>query len=576
MGQVIQNSSDIENRRRTQARIIATKFGVSKVQFRGMTFNKAHINDNGYETDTNGTPIEDSEYKLIEHDENGNPTGFQRQEWQYYIGVHKEKGISISKEQYDSLSDDERKNYKKVRYFDILDDNGDPVQRVFDDDAGYMKELLRDDIAIGDPINRRYLTELGVKHTENEQTGSLRRYHSTISAAMLETRYKEHDGTVTPMLTSQANNGYITTKGQFNIGSLQSLTVASKAGAFLTNDGRIIDEIADFIKAGTDDVLFAKYFPDADVMSYRNVNGIHLDGLRKAVDADGNEYWQEINHNDPNITLEDRKNLIRHKIIPKAAAKLVGLVDRKLTPGVIDNMKPDGAKALFSLAHTLGQMALDNAQQQNFEKRLNGDFNIFDNRNPEELRWLVNDYKKAIADLQNSGASKNDDTPPDDTPPDGGPSGGNNGGGRGGDGGSRTPSSPHGGPSGTQNQPNPYRRNGVDGIRRRKQRDRDARDRYYERNNYETVTTILDGFFSTISDYDSLANSLLTYFHETECLQPLEEECQELIDDYRYDDPAMSTSGVIDSIAHTSERIQERIDELHDEIFDLIKAAQFT
>lgn len=559
MGQVIQNSSDIENRRRTQARIIATKFGVSKVQFRGMTFNKAHISDNGYETDANGNVIEDSEYNLIEFDKDGKPTGYRRQEWQYYIGVHKEKGISISKEEYDALSDEERKDYKKVRYFDILNDEGDPVQRVFDDDAGYMKELLRDDIAIGDPINRRYLTELGVKHTDNESTGSLRRYHSTVTAAMLETRYKEHDGTVTPMLTSQANNGYITTKGQFNIGALQSLTVASKAGSFLTNDGVIINEISDFIKAAKDDVLFAKYFPDEDVASYRNVNGVHLDGWRKIVDAAGNESWLEINHNDPTLTLEEKKNLIRHKIIPKAAAKLVGLVDRKLTPGVIDNMKPDGLNALYNMVDTLGAMAIKNAQETKFEKRFNGDFDIFDSRDPDDLRYRVGDIKQRLASLLGDNG---------DTLPSSGinPRGGGHGGG-----GNHTPS-PRGGDSGT----NPYRRPGIKQVKQRKQRDEEALERYRQRNDRETIINNLNGYFETIYDYESLASQLLDYFHETECLQPLQYNCQDIIDAHRSDDSASSTLGAIQDITSTSERAHERIEDLRIDIMDLIEQAEFS
>lgn len=464
MGQVIVNSSMIENRRRSEARIIATKFGVSKTQMRGMTFDKAHINDNGYETDENGNVIEDTQYRLIEYDKDGNPTGYRRQNWQQYIAVHKKTNAEITKEEYDSMSAAEQDNYKKVRYFDILDDDKNPVQRVYEDDAGYMKELLRDDIAIGDPINRRYLTEIGVKHAEGESTGILRRYHSTISAAMLETKYKEHAAEVTPMITAQANAGYITSIGQYNIANLQSLSVASKAGSFLQNDAYAFNDWAELVQCAFDDDKFSEYFTDDDVKNYRNVNGVHLDGLRW---NEATQSWDEINHNDPNITLEDKKNCIKHKIIPKAAAKLVGMLNRDISPAVLDSMKPDNLKALRGLLNTLTELGVENFSEtraakdrfNNGESKLN---NIFDSSDPKILKSNVQAAQAYIDEiLGRSSYPDSDDTPPSgggggggsssddyDDPDDTDPDDGGGSGGGGGGGGPRRPSGGSGSSSG--------------------------------------------------------------------------------------------------------------------------------
>lgn len=501
MGQVIVNSSMIENRRRSEARIIATKFGVAKSQMRGMTFDKAHINDNGYETDENGNVIEDTQYRLIEYDKDGNPTGYRREKWQKYIAVHKTTGQEITKEEYDSMSASEQDLYKKVRYFDILDDKGDPVQRVFEDDAGYMKELLRDDIAIGDPINRRYLTEIGVKHAEGEQTGILRRYHSTISAAMLETKYKEHAAEVTPMITAQANAGYITSIGQYNIANLQSLSVASKAGSFLQNDAYAFKDWSELIQCAFDDQKFAEYFTDADVENYRNVNGIHLDGLRWNEET---QSWDEINHNDPNITLEDKKNTIKHKIIPKAAAKLVGMLNRDISPAVLDSMKPDNLKALRGLLDQLTELGVENYSEARAPKDRfnNGDAklnNIFDSADPKILKTNVQYAQAYIDEL----LGRNNDNPPSDNPPDGGDSDSNgpdddgggdggSGGGGGGDGGPTPP--PRGGSS--NDSTSSHRKSAQyiqrEGLRIMAERDARAKRAKHAKAERTSLTEILD------------------------------------------------------------------------------------
>lgn len=385
MGQVIAKSVEIENRRRVEARVIATKFGYSKTAFRGMVFDKNHIDDNGFETDEFGNRIENDHYELIEGKKHLHKT------WQKYIGINKETGEEITKEEYDALSTGERANYRKVRYCEIRDDNKNLVQRIYEDDAGYMKELLRDDIAIGDPIVDRYATTIGVAAAEGEVTGILRKYHSTISAAMNDTGYKTHDAAFTPMLTSQINNGYVTTKGQLDIAKLQSFSVAAKAGNFLQNDGFVIERwinILNSLNSTEEGKRFEDYFSDFDIENYRNVNGEHLKGLRAILDEDGNQIgWKEINQYDTSLTVDEQRNYLKHKIIPKAAMKMFSFIKRNATPNVLENMKEDGREALENLTNLITSIGFNDADSNTaFGDRIDFTNSIFKTKDPGALK----------------------------------------------------------------------------------------------------------------------------------------------------------------------------------------------
>lgn len=576
MGQVIVNSSAIETRRRSEARIIINKFGIDKTKLRPMLFDKERMDDNGYETDADGNVIEDEMFHLIEYDKNGKPTGYKRSNWQHYLGVHKQTGAEITKEEYDTLTDDERKAYRKVRYFDILNDQKQLVQRVFEDDAGYMKEILRDDIAIADPINRRYETEIGVD-PETLAPGMLRRYHSTISGALRETKYKEKDAASNSMLLAQIDRGFVTSKGQLNIAALQSLVAAAKAGDFLRNDSRNIQELTKFISAMNDDDAFAKYFPDEDIMKYRNVNGVQLDGWRLAKDANGKEYWEEINHNDPTITLEDKKNLVRHKIIPKAAAKIISMFNRKVSPTVIDDMKSE--KGLDELLKSIAQMAIDNATNQKLgqEPLTDDDINVFDSTDPEKFKYIVKETQKELAQLRQARNGNNpDDDGGDDnsTPPSGGSprNGGpnNNGGGSGGNGNNsgNGGSTRHNGNQG--GGPTPHTHPGVDQFRKRKTRSDEAHEQLIQRNSYETVMDTIASYFDYQTDYEYVADQILGYFEEVENLRPLYDDCLDLVEQYRYDERSTSTEDAIYTMVHQANLEQDRIDDLHDAVIELI------
>lgn len=405
IGQVIDRSVQIETRRRREALVVANKFGYSKAEFRGMVFDKARINDDGYEEDENGQVIEDADYNLL--------PGKKHRSWDKYIAIHKTTNKEITKEDYLRLNPDQRNEYKKVRYMEIKDDEGDVIQKVFDDDAGYMKELLRQDIAIGDPINVRYLNEIGLARQPSEYTGLaaqyahtdrsgiLRRYHSTITAAMLESKYAEHNAAVTAMLTAQANNGYITSIGQYHIAELESLWKAAKSGKILQNDAPIIKSWIRLINSLDSDVpgeRFEDIFDDATVALTQNVNGMPLHGLRKGINEKGEEYWYKIDRNDASITTDDKRNWIKHKIFPNVIQKLIGSIDRRPSPTVLDSQKPDGTLAFCDLAEAavrVGAKSLD--PNSTFDERISNDGeNILDTKDPQTVQRVITKLREDV------------------------------------------------------------------------------------------------------------------------------------------------------------------------------------
>ncbi len=400
IGQVIDRSVQIENRRRREALVVANKFGYSKADFRGMVFDKARINDDGYEEDENGQVIEDADYNLL--------PGKKHRSWGKYVAIHKTTNKEISKDEYLRLSQGQRNEYKKVRYMEIKDDEGDVIQKVFDDDAGYMKELLRQDIAIGDPINVRYLNEIGLarqpseytglaaQYASKDRTGILRRYHSTITAAMLESKYAEHNAAVTAMLTAQANNGFITSTGQYHIAELESLWKAAKSGKLLQNDAPIIrswKRLIDSLDSTTPGERFEDIFDDASIGLTQNINGMPLHGLRKGYKEDGSEYWYKIDRNDADITIEDKRNWIKHQIFPHVIQKLIGSMDRRPSPTVLDSQKPDGTIAFCELAESavrVGSKAFD--PNTTFDERLS-DKNILETKDPQAIQRTINELR---------------------------------------------------------------------------------------------------------------------------------------------------------------------------------------
>lgn len=261
----------------------------------------------------------------------------------------------------------------------------------------------------------RYLTEIGLKRQPSEytglaalyasqdRTGILRRYHSTITAAMLESKYGEHNAAVTAMLTAQANNGHITSVGQYRIAELESLWKAAKSGKILQNDAivikgwkRIIDSLSDNATPGN---RFEDIFTDATLELYSNVNGMPLHGYRKGYKEDGEAYWYKIDRNDPNITTEDKRNWLKYAIMPEVLQKLIGSMNRRPSPTVLDSQKPDGTLAFYDLIESAANVCgrsidLDAPFEERFKPKNGND--ILDAKDPNSIQRKLNEARNEV------------------------------------------------------------------------------------------------------------------------------------------------------------------------------------
>lgn len=379
MGQAIQKNARTESRRRAEALIMISKFGYDRAAFHSAATGQLR-NADGYAIDENENVIEDSMFRL--------KPGKRYVPWTQY--------------ERDPVSGDH------VAYFDMTNDRGEPVQRVYMNDNGYMKELLTNDIMIGDPVNRLYEMSVG-------KGGPLRKYFSTIAGSI--TSWKEHSGGTTPMLAAMMSRGTLDSPGKHAIGYLQSLKVATKASSFLTNDKFIINDLnkvfvsaypelfktaddtftaeaAQYLGISPDTpwVPFESFISDQDINSYLDVKEKQLGGLRFE-----NGRWQEVPNNQ-NPTLEDKKNFILHDLIPGTIKKLFSLTNRTLSPNILENQKPPTAQALSDMLELFNIIGQSNPS-------------IYDTTDPSLLKRLAEQAKKNAEELRTRGNAPNTEAP---------------------------------------------------------------------------------------------------------------------------------------------------------------------
>lgn len=568
MGQVIQGNSAIEERRRKQGRIMSTKFGMEKhkQQLRAMEFDWKNIDDNGYAYDDNGKRLEDDEYNIIVPPEvlEGVPESQrakvaaeyrkkirEQYRYPYYIAVHKTTGAEITKAEYDALSEEDRAQYRKVKYFDLTDDAGKPVNRIFDDDAGYIKEMLIDDIAIADPIIRRYITEIGVAKSDEERTGILRKYHSTIRSAMEKASASSHGAGLTGLLLSAVNAGYVRSMSDYFYILAQSYAVAAKPGNFHKNDKFFIKEADKLAQAASDPKIFDKLFEHDKIMGIVNNNGIPIDGAELATDDDGKEFWKTIDHRelekmtDTERVIEAKKNFIKHIQLPKTLTSLVGSVGRRMNQEAQASLKPGALPAMKVMLDHLKQIGSDNLNPEiPFEQRPDGNKNIFSTPNGDDLYREVIQTQQQLKQLYDLG---DDFQPPQPNRNSGSAS--------------RYPSSASGRYSGTMAQLT---------------REAEANLRYEEENNPDIVIRTVEEYFTDAREHhsiDRLCSDVLSYFEETACLRPYYGLCQEVVERIT-GTPNPNHGNFIQQITDPYDAFEKgQINAMYSEIMDLVYSA---
>jgi len=157
-------ANDLEGDRQHRARVrkILAVGNVRRYEFRGMLLDCARVNERGREVDDAGHMI------CCPKNHRPYPHAFYTDLCGNYRGQTKPDGYC-----------------RRVRYLDVLGDDGMTLFQIRSDDAIAMEEALRRDILLGDPINSLYLE----KCQEGE---NLEEYAHTITSALMESRMLEN------------------------------------------------------------------------------------------------------------------------------------------------------------------------------------------------------------------------------------------------------------------------------------------------------------------------------------------------------------------------------------------------
>lgn len=574
MGQVIIGNAAIEERRRKEGRIMINKFGMEKhkQQFRAMEFDWKNMGDDGFARDDRGNRLEDDEYNIIVPPEvlEGVPESErakvsaeyrkkirEQYRYPYYIAVHKTTGNEITKAEYDALSQEERKEYRKVKYLDLTDDVGNVVQRIFEDDAGYMKELILDDLAIADPINRRYITNIGVARNDSEQTGTSRKYHSTIRQGTDKSDFKTHAAGFTPMLTSAANAGYIRTMSDYYYILAQSLAVAAKPGNFHKNDKFFVEEAHKLAQAITNPAVFDQLYKHDEIMGIVNNNGIPIDGMKLSTDENGNPFWetikyQDLENMDTEQAIEYKKNFIKHGQLTKTLTSLVGFFGRPMSQDALASLKPGALPAMKKMLDTLKQVGVDNLDTSiAFEDRVDGNQNIFSTPNGKDLYREVVATQEFLKQVHNLDDNNQPISP-------------------------SSPSSTYS-PSAGNSAPYPPSATGrYSTTLSQLAREAAANQRDEQDNDPYTIISTIEGFFvyaRQIQSVDILCRDILSYFEETRILRPYYDLCSQAIERIT-GMPNPDREDFIHQITNPYGAFEsDQIDEIYTEVMQLVNAA---
>lgn len=571
MGQVIINNANIEKRRRQEWQILQNKFGLEKhkTQFRSMMLDMADSNDDGYELDEHGTVIEDKEYRLLpgywqhstssqqlsqrEYD-NLSPAeqseyykvDYVHREYPYYFWKHKTTDQTIENDEYQALTPAEQEEYRKVRYFNFTDDKNNVVNRIDEDDAAIIKEITTTDIAIADPINRRYAISMGVDRSGQHKDGTLRPLHGTIRTALDSSGFNGHNAAYSAMFTSAMNAGYINTMADYYYLILQGLGVATKPGNFHKQDAWAFEEDTRLVQAADDPTLFDQMF--REIANTVNNNGNPLKGARMITDENGNSSWQKIEleelatMSDADV-LEARKNFVKHIQMPKTFKTIAGNLGRKMSPEALASLKPGAAPAMLELLNTLLALNYKNLDSSiPFEDRIDGGTDLFSTPDGDSIyRQVVEakqDLEKHCRETAN-GRLEYD-----------------------------------------KNYINPEyaakhtsKRDSVNNFADQLAREAEARRQYNERNDIQHLTDLVEEYASNAHEtqtIEELTNALQDLFANTECLMGYQDICQDLINQYATP-PRANYNNFIDQITDSyNDYVKDQIDDLRNAAIDFI------
>lgn len=329
LGQLFAKSSAVESRRRRDNAIFISKFGYNIDIHRSMMAGY-YIDRAGFATDKAGNRLTD---------ENGNYL-------ETFAGelLFKDPSKLIH---YDTM--DENGRY----YYDMVDQEGNNVARIYKDDSAFAKEAFANfDAPINDPTNALFSILSGIYPTEQYPNIGLAKYSTTIQRALQSSDFKKNNAAFSPFLLAMAGQRQIRNYTELNVAILNSLLKTANPGNFNTQDGAAFGLLTKILTSDNFDTSFDKEALKNNI--YTNPAGGLLAGLIPKLNPDGTQAVNEKNmplfeEVAPELATPDQKleYIVQKLIIP--VRQMATNFGSRITPATADNQKGSAGKAFVEL-----------------------------------------------------------------------------------------------------------------------------------------------------------------------------------------------------------------------------------
>lgn len=343
LAQVIAKAAANEARHRRDLAILQNKYKYSKSDARNMIV--------GYYVDDSGLAVDKSGKSLGET----SPGEF--------LSKSPEKLIPYDK------------TVNGIPYFEMTDQNGNYITRIFKNDSAAMKEILSNfDMPINDPINGLYGILASIEdgdanlkaRTNNalDHVG-LAKFSTTIGRAILSANFKEKAAFAGPMYATSVMNRYIKDYVHQNLARLDNINKTAKPGVFNTQDAAELGQLAMLMNPNN----WANLFPEDSLRTYRNVNGELMKGSILKYNDDGSLATKPDGNFDvasvpaEQATYEQLMNTVLTKFLYPAGPKFASMMSR-FTSNTADNQKPGTASGWKNLYEAMKSWNGEDAQTQ--------------------------------------------------------------------------------------------------------------------------------------------------------------------------------------------------------------------
>ena len=345
LGEVISKSALNESKRRSYTALLLAKYGyggANKQAFRDFYVGYS-INDDGLAVDkvTRSTTLN---YK---NPKTGEVIQVKERSPGEFLKYHPE---------YLNQCSGYTKKDENGYYFDLTDQSGKFVSRIYKNDSAAVKEILSNsDMPIADAVDGLYGLLSGTDPGSFAKDGyenlggvGLSNFSTTIDRALRSSGFKEKAAFASPLYGTMVNQRYIKDFVHQNLARLDSLNKTAKAGSLNIQDSAEWHQLELLLNEANWDWML---FDEDSLRTFQNINGQYLTGTRYKTDdagnyiknADGSFAFDEIAADSNDLTFDDLKNTVVRKFLAPAGQRLPTLMAR-ITPNIIENQKPGVAE----------------------------------------------------------------------------------------------------------------------------------------------------------------------------------------------------------------------------------------